>query len=110
MATITVTAISSRLSQRVLTRRKQTVRKKKLFRGGFKSTNPNRPRPKHSSLRHRQGVENVKSEDQIRGRYMFASLYSVQSIYKPQFGSANGLIAMADDFNDPLEDFSEYMG
>ena len=26
-----------------------------------------------------------------------------------QFGSAKGLIQMADDFNEPLEDFKEYM-
>jgi prevent-host-death family protein len=27
---------------------------------------------------------------------------------KPQFGSARGLIQMADDFDAPLEDFKEY--
>ncbi|MFO7918473.1 MAG: DUF2281 domain-containing protein [Anaerolineae bacterium] len=27
----------------------------------------------------------------------------------PQFGSARGLITMADDFDAPLEDFVEYM-
>jgi len=27
----------------------------------------------------------------------------------PQFGSARGLITMADDFDAPLEDFTEYM-
>ena len=27
----------------------------------------------------------------------------------PQFGSAKGLIVMADDFDAPLEDFKEYM-
>jgi antitoxin (DNA-binding transcriptional repressor) of toxin-antitoxin stability system len=27
----------------------------------------------------------------------------------PQFGHARGEIWMADDFNDPLEDFAEYM-
>lgn len=26
----------------------------------------------------------------------------------PQFGSAKGLFVMADDFNEPLEDFDEY--
>ncbi len=29
---------------------------------------------------------------------------------RPQFGSAKGLIWMAEDFDDPLEDFNEYMG
>ncbi|MEA3308885.1 MAG: DUF2281 domain-containing protein [Chloroflexota bacterium] len=28
---------------------------------------------------------------------------------KPQFGSAKGLIVMADDFDAPLADFEEYM-
>ena len=28
---------------------------------------------------------------------------------RPQFGSAKGLIAMAEDFDDSLEDFEEYM-
>lgn len=28
---------------------------------------------------------------------------------RPQFGSAKGLVAMSDDFDEPLEDFAEYM-
>ena len=28
---------------------------------------------------------------------------------RPQFGSAQGLITMSDDFDEPLEDFAEYM-
>ncbi len=28
---------------------------------------------------------------------------------RPQFGSAKGLMVIADDFGEPLEDFSEYM-
>jgi prevent-host-death family protein len=28
---------------------------------------------------------------------------------QPRFGSAKGLITMSDDFDAPLEDFSEYM-
>ncbi len=28
----------------------------------------------------------------------------------PRFGSAKGLIVVAEDFDDPLEDFKEYMG
>lgn len=27
----------------------------------------------------------------------------------PQFGSARGLISMSEDFDEPLEDFAEYM-
>ena len=29
---------------------------------------------------------------------------------KPKFGSAKGLITISDDFDEPLEDFQEYMG
>lgn len=32
-----------------------------------------------------------------------------QSKPRPQFGSAKGLISMSDDFDEPLEDFAEYM-
>lgn len=28
---------------------------------------------------------------------------------RPQFGSAKGLISISDDFDEPLEDFAEYM-
>ena len=28
---------------------------------------------------------------------------------RPRFGSAKGLITMSDDFDEPLEDFDEYM-
>jgi antitoxin (DNA-binding transcriptional repressor) of toxin-antitoxin stability system len=28
---------------------------------------------------------------------------------RPQFGSAKGLIVISDDFDEPLEDFAEYM-
>ena len=34
----------------------------------------------------------------------------VPSERRPQFGSAKGLIVMADDFDAPLADFDEYMG
>ena len=34
--------------------------------------------------------------------------YSKKQI-KPQFGSAKGMITIAEDFDEPLEDFSEYM-
>ena len=32
----------------------------------------------------------------------------VQSDRRPQFGSARGLITIADDFDEPLEEFDEY--
>ncbi|NEO98957.1 MAG: type II toxin-antitoxin system Phd/YefM family antitoxin [Symploca sp. SIO2E9] len=28
---------------------------------------------------------------------------------RPQFGSAKGLVTMSDDFDEPLEDFRDYM-
>jgi len=31
------------------------------------------------------------------------------SIHKPKFGSAKGLFKMSADFDEPLEDFKEYM-
>ena len=32
-----------------------------------------------------------------------------RTISRPQFGSAKGLITMSEDFEEPLEDFAEYM-
>jgi len=32
-----------------------------------------------------------------------------QPTHRPQFGSARGQIQMADDFDEPLADFDEYM-
>ena len=37
-------------------------------------------------------------------------LAPVQSLKpRPQFGSAKGLVSLSDDFDEPLEDFREYM-
>ncbi len=33
-----------------------------------------------------------------------------QARRRPQFGSARGLVELADDFDEPLVDFDEYMG
>ena len=33
----------------------------------------------------------------------------VRSRRRPQFGSAKGLVSIADDFDAPLDDFKEYM-
>lgn len=39
--------------------------------------------------------------------------YKITSVNKnkpqPRFGSANGLIEIADDFEEPLDDFKDYM-
>ncbi|MEH1864048.1 MAG: type II toxin-antitoxin system prevent-host-death family antitoxin [Nostoc sp.] len=29
--------------------------------------------------------------------------------YRPKYGSAKGLVTISDDFDEPLEDFKEYM-
>lgn len=40
----------------------------------------------------------------------FAKLIPLKrTMGKREFGSAKGMIIMADDFDDPLEDFQEYM-
>jgi hypothetical protein len=38
----------------------------------------------------------------------YFSIYS-SSKPRPKFGSAKGLIEMSDDFDEPLEDFKDYM-
>ncbi|MBC7796696.1 MAG: type II toxin-antitoxin system Phd/YefM family antitoxin [Pyrinomonadaceae bacterium] len=39
-----------------------------------------------------------------------AKLTSIaQTKPRPQFGSAKGLITFADDFNEPIEDFADYL-
>ena len=37
------------------------------------------------------------------------TLNTISQVGKPHFGSARGLITMSDDFDEPLEDFIEYM-
>ncbi|MEZ0368259.1 MAG: DUF2281 domain-containing protein [Candidatus Sericytochromatia bacterium] len=37
------------------------------------------------------------------------SIQPVDKTPRPCFGSARGLISMSDDFDEPLEDFAEYM-
>ncbi len=34
---------------------------------------------------------------------------TIKKKYTPQFGSANGLIKMSADFDEPLDDFVDYM-
>ncbi len=45
-----------------------------------------------------------------RGKRPYVKLLPIHKPKQPrQFGSAKGLIMMADDFDEPLEDFAEYM-
>jgi antitoxin (DNA-binding transcriptional repressor) of toxin-antitoxin stability system len=49
----------------------------------------------------------ITKDDQLA-----VKLKSVQRMpvkQSPKFGSAKGLLVMSDDFDDPLEDFREYM-
>ena len=58
-------------------------------------------------------IEDVVLGDHIiimRGNEPVAQLLPIsKSKPKPIFGSAKGLIRVADDFDDPLDDFAEYM-
>jgi len=57
-------------------------------------------------------------EAAIRGEEVFIQKNAKQAVQlvpveaserRPRFGSAKGLVVMADDFDAPLEDFREYM-
>lgn len=53
----------------------------------------------------------VKGEEVVftQNNLPIAKLVAVrQEKPRPQFGSAKGLFTMAEDFNEPLEDFDEY--
>ena len=53
-----------------------------------------------------QGEEVIIMRDQ-QPLIQLVPLYQLTN--RPQFGSARGLITMADDFDAPLDDFREYM-
>jgi prevent-host-death family protein len=53
-----------------------------------------------------RGEEIIITED---GRPLVKMLNATISKPRPQFGSARGLITIPDDFDEPLEDFKEYM-
>jgi len=53
----------------------------------------------------------IKGEEVVftQNNLPVAKLVAVrQAKPRPQFGSAKGLFVIADDFNEPLEDFDEY--
>ncbi len=58
-------------------------------------------------------MELVASGNEIiidRDKRPFAKLVPLTRVKKQrQFGSAKGMIIMAEDFDEPLEDFAEYM-
>ncbi len=43
------------------------------------------------------------------GQPLVKMLHAATTRPHPQFGSAKGLITIPDDFDEPLEDFKEYM-
>ena len=53
-----------------------------------------------------RGEEIIITED---GRPLVRMLNATVSKPRPQFGSARGLITISDDFDEPLEEFKEYM-
>ena len=57
-------------------------------------------------------IESVVEGEEViftRNNLPIAKLVAVrQEKPRPQFGSAKGLFVMAEDFNEPLEDFDEY--
>ena len=58
-------------------------------------------------------IEAVNQGEEIiitKGNQPVAKLIPIiQDKPQPKFGSAKGLISMSDDFDEPLEDFNEYM-
>lgn len=57
-------------------------------------------------------IDSVLSGEEViftQNNLPIAKLVAVrQEKPRPQFGSAKGLFVMAEDFNEPLEDFDEY--
>jgi prevent-host-death family protein len=59
-----------------------------------------------------QLVEQAKHGHEViltEGGEPVAKIIPVSAPAKRQFGSAKGLITMSEDFDEPLEDFREYM-
>ena len=52
-----------------------------------------------------KGEEVVIAED---GRQLVKLVPVPHAKPRPRFGSAEGLVTMSEDFNEPLEDFAEY--
>lgn len=65
-----------------------------------------------STIQLRDLIESVVEGEEViftRNNLPIAKLIAVrQEKPRPQFGSAKGLFVMAEDFNEPLEDFDEY--
>ncbi len=58
-------------------------------------------------------IENVAHGDEVCIRRDDGKIFKIILVSTPRpfpkFGSARGLIEIADDFDEPLEDFQEYM-
>ncbi len=58
-------------------------------------------------------IDNVAHGDEVRIRRDDGKIFKIILMHtqkpSPKFGSARGLIEIADDFDEPLEDFREYM-
>lgn len=55
--------------------------------------------------------ENLKQELLFFLDYLLAKQFNDEKVIKrtPQFGCAKGTFKMADDFDEPLDDFKDYM-
>ncbi len=68
---------------------------------------------KQAKARFHELIELAASREEMiiaRDKQPFVKLSPILKQKRPrQFGSAKGLITIADDFDEPLEDFAEYM-
>jgi hypothetical protein len=53
--------------------------------------------------------DNLKSEVEDFIDFLSAKTNKNQQKHKPKFGSAKGMFVMKPDFDEPLDDFKEYM-
>lgn len=67
----------------------------------------------NASVQFAEIFEDVAHGDEVRIRRDDGKIFKIVLVQAqtpvPKFGSARGLIEIADDFDEPLEDFREYM-
>ncbi len=66
-----------------------------------------------ASVQFAEIINDVAHGDEVRIRRDDGKVFKIVLVHTqppfPKFGSARGLIEIADDFDEPLEDFREYM-
>jgi antitoxin (DNA-binding transcriptional repressor) of toxin-antitoxin stability system len=55
-----------------------------------------------------RGEEVLIATDNLTGHPVVQLVTVERAVRKPEFGSARGLVTLADDFDAPLPDFAEY--